>query len=200
MCDGTGKITVFGTTQVQIDNFLDPAQGSLCSFYIGSNSVLLHPGKELFVSGQTPTLDLEGRLESGTIHIAKSGRFLMKSKDFVTDRIELDDETVMSMLVVEADGSQTVDFTNLRLGFGVTLNFTESNVTVRATHLEMLPSSVIKTSARPAQLLIEADSAMIHDNAQISVSGQGLDSLTVPAQGEQIYPHSLLLLHSQLYL
>ena len=108
----------------------------------------------------------------------------MKSKDFTTSAIQLEDQAVLNVLVSEDGVSQSVDFSNLTLGYGVVLNFTQPNVTLRATNLEMLPASVIKLAAKTAQLHIIADSAMIHDNAEISVTGQGLDDLSAASAGE----------------
>ena len=179
-----GKVTVIGSTQLQVQNFQDPLRGSRCSFHVGPDSVLVHPGKDLFVSGENPTFDLEGRVESRAIHIGRSGEFLMKSKDFTTSAIQLEDQAVLNVLVSEDGVSQSVDFSNLTLGYGVVLNFTQPNVTLRATNLEMLPASVIKLAAKTAQLHIIADSAMIHDNAEISVTGQGLDDLSAASAGE----------------
>ena len=183
-CDGTGKVTVIGATQLQVQNFQDPLQGSRCSFHVGPNSVLMHPGKDLYVSGEAPTLDLEGRVESGTLRIGKSGKFLMKSKNFTVKAIQLEDQAVLNVLVSEDGDSQSVNFSNLTLGYGVVLNFTQPNVTLTADSLEMLPASVVKVSAETARLHVIADSVTIHDNAEISVTGQGLGDLSAASAGE----------------
>ena len=177
-------VTVIGATQLQVQNFQDPLQGSRCSFHVGPNSVLTHPGKDLYVSGEAPTLDLEGRVESGTLRIGRSGDFLMKSKDYTANAIQLDDQAVLNVLVPDDGDSQSVKFSNLTLGYGVVLNFTQPNVTLTADSLEMLPASVIKVSAETARLHLIADSVTIHDNADISVTGQGLADLSNASAGE----------------
>ena len=177
-------VTVIGATQLQVQNFQDPLQGSRCSFHVGPNSVLTHPGKDLYVSGEAPTLDLEGRVESGTLRIGRSGDFLMKSKDYTANAIQLDDQAVLNVLVPDDGDSQSVKFSNLTLGYGVVLNFTQPNVTLTADSLEMLPASVIKVSAETARLHVIADSVTIHDNAEISVTGQGLADLSNASAGE----------------
>ena len=144
----------------------------------------MHPGKDLYVSGEAPTLDLEGRVESGTLRIGRSGDFLMKSKDFTANAIQLEDQAVLNVLVPEDGDPQSVRFSNLTLGYGVVLNFTQPNVTLTADSLEMLPASVIKVSAETAQLHVIADSVTIHDNAEISVTGQGLADLSTASAGE----------------
>ncbi|XP_025089973.1 uncharacterized protein LOC112561608 [Pomacea canaliculata] len=181
--DGTGTLIINDTSTLEINNFQDPVRGSQCSFYVGPNARLVHTDKDLIISGLRPVLDLEGHLIARSLRIGSAGSLFLKSHGLKVDSVLLSDQVKAMVTVKESDGSQSIMFSSLSLGYNATLNFAQSNVTVTATTLEMMPMSIMKTEANPAHLLLVVDALTVHDTAQITVAGQGLNNLTLNGGG-----------------
>lgn len=189
--DGTGTLIINDTSTLEINNFQDPVRGSQCSFYVGPNARLVHTDKDLIISGLRPVLDLEGHLIARSLRIGSAGSLFLKSHGLKVDSVLLSDQVKAMVTVKESDGSQSIMFSSLSLGYNATLNFAQSNVTVTATTLEMMPMSMMKTEANPAHLLLVVDALTVHDTAQITVAGQGLNNLTLNGGGKWSVPNSI---------
>ena len=174
-CDGTGTLTVSGSSQVNISASDDRDLGIQCKIAVNRDASLAFDGHVL-ISGTNPELMVDGQMFANKLSLGNQGKLVVGNTGVLdVNSLEVQEN---SNVEVQSGGSiglrkTTNRVQSIKLGYRSSLTFDDQNVVIATSQFHMSSMSKVQTTSPIINITIVADAMTMEKDAEISVKGSG---------------------------